>query len=281
MFGRIAGFSAVPALGAYRAHSIDLNRALERLATGKQLNRASDNPAGMVSAESISAELKKLESLVDRSTRELGYLSAKDGAYGAVGDLLVELEGLVVSAANRGAMSDEEIEALQLQADSIVATVNHLAGTQEFNGQKLLDEAHAYQLGHVTVVSQNEDGSTTSRKATLADIANGGSLNLRTGDLEKAQEAIKSAISGVASTRGAIGARSKDVESTIRVSASEIENLTSARSQIVDADYAVEISNLVRAQTLQQASLYMMQVMMQSGERVLGLLTGSTGAMRP
>ncbi len=255
-------------------HAIDLNRAMERLATGRRINRASDDPAGSITTDKLSSDIKSVESRITRSTRELGFLSAKDGAHAAVGDLLVELQGLVVSAANRGAMTEDEVDALQTQANAIVGTINHLADTQTFNDQKTLDEAHAHQLGHVAVTTKNADGTESSSLKSLVDIANGGVLNLKTGDLEKAQESIEGAISDVATTRGAIGARGKDLESQIRVSQSELENLSAAKSQILDADYAAEVSNLIRSQTLQQASMYMMQVMMQQGQQqVIGLLS--------
>lgn len=263
------------ALGAWRGHTIDLNRAMERLATGRRINRASDDPAGTITTDKLTGDIKSVEKRIDGATRELGYLAAKEGAHSVLGDLLLDLQGLVVVAANRGAMSAEELDAVQSQANSIVGTINHLADTQEFNGQKLLDETHAHQLGKVQVTVHKADGSETTSPATLADLANAGSLNLRTGDLTKAQEAIEAAIGEIATTRGAIGARGKDLESQIRVSQAELENLSAARSQILDADYAVEISSLIRAQTLQQASLYMMQVLMQSGQQqVLGLISG-------
>lgn len=265
------------ALGAWQRHGIDLNRAMERLATGRKINRASDDPSGSITSDTLGSDIKAVEKRIEGSTRELGYLAAKDGAHSALSDLLTDLQGLVVSAANRGAMSEGEQDALQGQAESIVSTINHLADTQEFNGQKVLDETHAHQLGKTTVSRKNADGSESDVSVSLADLANGGLLNLKTGDLSKAQEAIESAIGEVATNRGAIGARSRDVESKIRTSQAELENLSAARSQILDADYATEVSNLVRAQTLQQASLYMMQMLMESGrQQVIGLISGTT-----
>lgn len=246
---------------------------MERLATGRKLNRASDDPAGSITADRLSSDIRTVESKITRHERELGFLSAKEGAHAAVGDLLQELQGIVVAAANRGGLSEEEIDAYQAQASAIIGSIDYLAQNQEFNGNKLLDEAHAHQLGEVTLVSKNADGTETLTRESLASIANGGKLNLKTGNLEQAQSAIEAAISEVATTRGAIGARQQDLESQIRVGQSELENLSAARSEIVDADYAEEVSNMIRTQTLQQASMYMMQVMMESGQQVLGLLT--------
>jgi flagellin len=260
-------------LNAFRAHSLDLNRAMERLATGRKLNRASDDPAGSITADRLTSDIRTVESTITRNTRELGFLAAKEGAHGAVGDLLQDLQGIVVTAANRGGMSAEEIDALQTEANAIIGSINYLANNQEFNGNKLLDEAHAHKLGHVTLTTKNADGTDTVTHESLMSVANAGKLNLKTGNLETAQKAIEAAISDVATTRGVIGARQQDLESQIRVGQSELENLSAARSQIVDADYAVEVSNMIRTQTLQQASMYMMQVMMQSGQQVLGLLS--------
>ncbi len=270
------GFAA-RTLGSFRAHTLDLNKTMERLATGRRINRARDDPAGSITADRLSSDITAAQKRIEGFTRQLGSLAAKDGAHAAVGDLLLDLQGLVVSAANRGAMGDQEKEALQQQANSIVATINHLADTQTFDQAKLLDEAHAHQLGKTSVTTTNADGSTTTTVKTLADLANAGGLNLLSGDLEAAQDSIKTAINDIATTRGAIGSRSKDLESQIRTSQAELENLSAAKSQIVDADYAQEVSNLIRQQTLQQASVYMLQVLMQSGQQqVLGLLSNIT-----
>lgn len=261
------------ALNAWRTHSIDLERSLERLATGRRINRAADDPSGVVASDTLRASITSAEKIIDRSMREIGLLASRDGSHAAVGDLLVELQGLVVAAANRGALGDGEIDTLQHQADSIIAAIDHLAGTQRFNGQSLLDEAWTHRLGRINVAVKQPDGTTRVEERTLRDLSNAGGLNLRNGNLAAAQESVEAAIGAVAVIRAGIGARTQSLESTIRTSQSELENLSAARSRVMDTDYAIETSNAIRSRTLQQASLFVMKSMQEAGrEGVLRLL---------
>ncbi|HRJ50165.1 MAG TPA: flagellin, partial [Phycisphaerales bacterium] len=155
-----------------------------------------------------------------------------------------------------------------------VGPCDHLAGTQRFNGHTLLDHAWTHRLGQINVAVPRPDGSTHVEARSLRDLSNAGGLNLRTGDLSAAQESVQAAITGIATIRAGIGARTQKLESMIRTSRSEIENLSAARSRVLDTDYAAETSNAIRARTLQQASLLVMKTMLESGrERVLGLLS--------
>ena len=74
--------------------------SLEKLATGKRINRASDDPSGLVAAETLKVDRTKLDRTIRGFERESSFLGAKDGALSALGDLVLELEGIVVSAAN-------------------------------------------------------------------------------------------------------------------------------------------------------------------------------------
>jgi flagellin len=272
----VGSFNVAPSLNAFATHTRALNTAMERLATGKRINRAADDPSGSIAADQLSADIRSKEKEIERSTRDLAFMAAKDGAFGAVGELMIELEGLVVAAANRGALTKDEREAYQLQVDSILRTIDHLADTQTFNDQKLLDEAYTHKLAQSSIAVKNADGSTSSRPVTLKDLRSGGAINLVDGDLEQAQRIIKDASGEITGTRGAIGRRSQEIESRARVAASELEELTKVKSAIVDADYAQEVSNMIRAQVLQEASLMMASMTMKSaGDLVLSLVQGS------
>lgn len=230
----------VPALSGLRnmdQATREMNRSMERLATARRINRAADDPSGVSAAESLSAEERQLISRIDRLKFEGAFLAAREGGSSVVGDLLVDLNGLVTKAANRGGLSRTEREALQIEADSILKTFDYLSNTTTFNGQRILASSAAQSMG-------------------LGELLTGGKLNLVDGDLEAAATAVKNALGNSAWDRGGIGARMREIESEQRELMNRLENVSAARSLITDTDYAAETANLIRQQALRQAAAF-------------------------
>jgi flagellin len=248
-----------------------LATAMERLATGTKLNRASDDPAGMITAERLESRTIALERTIDRLDFDNHRLAAKDGALSVLSDMAVELEGLVVAAANTGGLSEAEREAMQIEADSIVAGMNHVVNTSMFNGEQLLRGYDTSSLGAVES-TVTVDGESESVTYTLSDLASGGLLDLTNGDLELAQEVASNAASKIARARGAVGNQMLENESRMRSSTTELVNSTQALSAIRDTDYYAETTAMVRAQVLEQAGMAALLIGLQHQGRVLDLL---------
>ncbi len=246
--------------------------AFERLATGSRINRASDDPSGLVAAESMSAERASLERRIERYERANLRLAAEEGVLGVVGDLLVELDGLVVTASNTDGLSGAERKALQVQADSILDAIGHIRATATYDGQLLLGGAG----GRVVVQGAPGPGGGSpgdDQPLSLASIRSGGRLNLVDGDLEAAQEFVRAARDANTERRAGIGRSMNDNDRRHRLAGVELENLTGAISMIKDTDYAAEVSALVRAQVLEQASMAVISLgARQTAASVLSLL---------
>ncbi len=256
-----------------------INQALERLATGSRINRAADDPSGMMAVESLDAEIASLEAAMTGRERSMARLGAQEGSMSVLSDLLIELEGVIVTAAGGAGRSPEELEALQLQANSIIDAIDLLGTTARFNGELLLGGYGSTSLGEVmvSVPSDDPDGEPTMQAVTLSSLRSGGALNLIDGDLEAAMQSAESARSAVAFRRGSIGATQQQMQIDMEEMSSRLINLAGARSNIQDADIAQETSALVRAQVLQQASIQAALIGRQSAEGTLALLTGLTG----
>jgi len=137
----------VPALVAMTdlaRNNEDLATSLQRLSSGLQINRAADNPAGLIASEFLRAEISGLESAVTNSQRAINVITTAEGALTEVSSLLVTIRQLVVEAANVGALSSDEIEANQLQVDSAVESITRIANTTSFAGLNLLDGSLDY-----------------------------------------------------------------------------------------------------------------------------------------
>ncbi len=253
-------FLSLIARGALARATRESNTAMERLATGKKLSRASDDPSGAMTVTDLKVQEAKLRSQLQGIERESAFLGAKEGAHSVVADLLVELQEHVVAAANKDVLTEDELQAHQDEVDSILKTINRLADTAEFNGNRLMEGSHSHQLGVYFTTVKGPDGKIEHVTRSLADLMSGGEFDLLHGDMEEAQRTVKAAISSVSGVRAGIGIRMKDLDVDRRVSLAELEGISSARSEIEDADFGQETANLVRAQVMQQAALFTTQL---------------------
>lgn len=129
----------------------DLNLRLERLSSGLRINRGADDPAGLIASESLRSEIRGLSGAITNSERAINVISTADAALAEVSKMLLEIKGLINTSANSGALSDAEIEANQLQVDSLLESINRVANSTQFNGKKLLNGQLGYTIdGQVT-----------------------------------------------------------------------------------------------------------------------------------
>ncbi|MCK4872007.1 MAG: hypothetical protein KAS72_04705 [Phycisphaerales bacterium] len=274
----ITGSNGMQALHAHQANMVELGNSLRHLATGQRITRAADDPAGMVSAEQLKAAIAVLEAESRSAERSQHIAASADAALGEISDRLVDLRGLAVANANTGAMSDAEREANQIEMDAIIQSVNRIAGSAMFNGEKLLDGELALSVASDSLVidevsasvlgTLTEDGDID---VSLADLATGGR---HVGDDAIAGDVVEAAAQQVSTMRGRLGAfQSNAIQSHIRSAGVALTNTYSAFSQVSDTDFAAETARLARAETLQRTSLMVLAEANDTHRQtVLGLL---------
>jgi flagellin len=272
-----AGF--LTAQRTFTANLWDLNSSLQKLATGNRINRGSDDPAGLIAGTQLGAVLRGLEAEVRSMQRADTVANVAEGGLSSTADQLSDANALAVSAANTAGMSEEERQALQMEMDAILSTIDRTASNTSFNGDPLLDGTATITAGGTTL--ELDSASTGDLGAveidgetyTLADVGSGGSLNLVDGDVEKAQLVIKAAISDVATARGELGSFQRhSLNSGIENAQTSFINTASAYSQIMDTDYAAETMKMNRAMVLQQASLGVLSMYASMQSSILSLL---------
>jgi flagellin len=137
----------IPAVVSQRHLAVaqrDLAVALERLSSGLKINRGADDPAGLIVSERLRSEISAVTQAIDNSQRAINVIATTEGALNEVSSLLTDINALIVEAANRGAFSDEEVAANQLQIDSAIESITRIANTTTFAGRKLLDGSLDY-----------------------------------------------------------------------------------------------------------------------------------------
>ena len=151
-------------------------------------------------------------------------------------------------------------------------TFNVTGGGADFNLAPDVNLAGKVSLGIETVTTANLGDSTTG---FLAALKSGGSANVQTGNLTKAQEILDTATKQVSSLRGRLGAFTKNVVgATINSLGVALENTTAAESAIRDTDFAAETAAMTRAQILMQASTQALALSNQAPQAVLQLMRG-------
>ncbi|MCK4660492.1 MAG: flagellin [Phycisphaerae bacterium] len=139
--------SNIPAVVAQRHLLVsqrELGVALERLSSGIRINRGADDPAGLIVSERLRAEIEGLNQAINNSHRAINVIATTEGALNEVSALLIDIQGLIVEAANSGAFSPEERDANQLQIDSAIESIGRIANVTTFAGRKLLDGSLDY-----------------------------------------------------------------------------------------------------------------------------------------
>ena len=126
-----------------------LNNTLERLSTGLRINRGKDDPAGLIASENLRSEATSLEAAIGNAERADQVVNIAEGGLQEVSTLLNDLQGLLTSSASQAGLSDSEREANQLQIDSILQTIDRIAGASSFQGTKLLNGNFDYQTNNV------------------------------------------------------------------------------------------------------------------------------------
>ncbi len=196
----------IPSLSAatrLTANQNDLVLRLERLSSGLRINRGADDPAGLIASESLRSEIRGINAAIENSGRAINVIATADAALSEVSKLLLEVKGLVNSSSNSGALSDEEVEANQLQIDSLIDSINRVANSTQFNTKKLLNG----QLGY-TVSSQNQ-ASLPRLQIFGARVPSGSSLPVTVQVTQSAQTAQLTITAGGGSGLSASGSSSQ------------------------------------------------------------------------
>ncbi|TVS09056.1 MAG: flagellin [Phycisphaerales bacterium] len=136
-------------------NNFQLNTSLERLSTGLRINRGKDDPAGLIASENLRSEIRSTNAAISNAERADQVLNIAEGGLQEVSGLLVELQGLLTATASKAGLSKEEQDANQVQIDSILQTIDRIAGQTNFQGVKLLNGNFDYQTSAVNAsVSQ-------------------------------------------------------------------------------------------------------------------------------
>ncbi len=145
---------------------------MTRLATAKRINRAADDPAGMIAANMLSQEITATDAAISNASRADAMLNVADGAATQISSLVQEISALAVASAGNSSLTAAERAANQSQIDSAIEAIDRIVRTTTFNGKRLLDGSQAittYMSG--ADATHIKDVDVSSRPATATNAA--------------------------------------------------------------------------------------------------------------
>ena len=252
---------------------------MQELSTGKRINRASDDAAGLSIRETMTAQITGLNSAIKNANDGISLAQVAEGGLSVVTDILQRMRELSVQAIN-STNTSADISALNQEYGQLSQELARNMSSVEFNGTSLFTTTSDFtfhvgaNIGQTVTVGSADLGvassaitgvlpnsATTSGLDTLVNANNSANLS-----------AIDLALTAVNSSRATLGAIQSRFSQTITYLQTAVENQTAARGRIMDADFAAETANLSRAQILQQAGTAMIAQANQMPQSVLQLL---------
>jgi flagellin len=239
-----------------------LNSTIHRIATGQRINNAGDDPTGVGIALHHSARISGIQSAVINAETALSALETADTALMEISDLLIEMRDLAVNAANDATLTAANRQTLNSAFESFRDLITSTAEAAKFNGISLLDGTFATP-GKDSQVGPDSGGANIMSiimPEITADTIAGGANTLTTvtlsssADALDALSAVNDSIDYLNEVLSSIGFQEQRLNTIIDNLYAAQVNVIAAKSSIVDADLASEISRFASLQIIAQAA---------------------------
>ncbi len=266
----------VAAVNSYRNLSVtdgQMSKSLEKLSSGFRINRAADDASGLAISEKLRGQVRGLDTASANAQNGISLIQTAEGALNETTAILQRMRELTVQAANDTNVAADRT-AIKTEIDQLSAEITRIAGTTEFNTQKLLDGGSVATGGLTFQIGANAGQVLNVKIADMdATALTVNALDVSSADTASASLAkIDTAIAAVSSQRSSLGAVQNRLEHTVKNLNVASENLAASESRIRDTDMAKEMMNFTRSQILSQAGTAMLAQANQAPQGVLSLL---------
>jgi flagellin len=253
-----------------------LGKAMEQLSTGKRINSAGDDAAGLAIVNRMTSQIKALDQSVRNANDGISMMQTAEGATKEITNMLQRMRELSVQAAN-DSYSSTDRTAIAAEVTQLTSEITRVATNTQWNGMSILGGLAAYTSMTFQVGTEGDATSavTVGFSAMSAGALAIGSTSLSFTTSVQAQASIElldTAITTVDTFRSGLGARINRLTSAADNLANIALNTSASRSQIEDTDYAKATTDLAKSQIIQQAATAMLAQANQAPQSVLSLL---------
>ena len=259
----------------------NLQKTMERLSSGKRINSASDDAAGMAVAAKLRADVRSLNQAVRNANDAVSLVNTYDGASAEIESILVRMRELAVQTSN-GTYQDDDRALAQEEIDALAEEIDRIALNTTFNRQNIASGSGGGSSGSGTFTFRvgPQSGSADDVDVHLAslqagDLGSNGVGSLSVGSASSASDAVEdidAALAALATARAVAGAFVNRLGHTVSNLQNVSQRTSEALSGVEDADYAAESAHLARGMVLAQAGTAMLAQANQSPQYILALL---------
>ena len=257
--------AAIDAANNLNTTEMALEKSTQQLSSGLRINSAADDAAGLTISESLTSQINGVDQANRNAQDGVSLVQTASGALTQVQQMLQRIRELAVQYGNSTLNSTDQT-AIQTEVNQLLSEINQIGSTAQFNGIDILNSGSTLTFQVGANDGETITVSTISLGSTVGTISLGTSTTLSTID------AAINAVSGVASTFGAVQNR---LQYTMANLSTYEENLTAANTRIVDVDMASAMTSFTSEQVLQQAGTAMLSQAQKLPDAVLSLLQGA------
>jgi len=278
--------SSITASRILSENRADLEKAMERLSSGKRINSANDDAAGMAVAAKMRADIRSLNQSVRNTNDAISLVNTYDGAASEIESILIRMRELAVQAKN-GTYEAADRTNANYEYEALKTEITRIAGVSAFNRMTVAstsdtagattsgDKAFSFYVG-ADVAKSGNTVTFSSQALDLNKAVPDSTLNsvIDTAAAGSAITNLDVAIYQLAANRSQAGALVNRLEHTVSNLMNVSQRLQEAVSGIEDADYAAESAALARGMVLAQAGTAMLAQANQAPNFILALLRG-------
>jgi flagellin len=251
-------------------------KTMEQLSTGKRINGAADDAAGMAIANKMTAQIRGLNQAVRNANDGVSMIQVAEGATNEVTNMLQRMRELSVQGSNN-TNNDNDLKAIKAEYRELSKEIVRISNNTEWNTKKVANSAAVstvYQVGAnsgqtITVVFKDIMGlSGLTAVVTAAETGSAGSVTLTAASITN----LSTALDALDAYRGNLGATINRLTYAADNLTNVSTNTAASRSRIQDTDYAKATTELARTQIIQQAATAMLAQANQAPQQVLSLL---------
>ena len=260
-----------------------LQSSMEKLSSGLQINKAGDDSANLAISEKMRSQIRGLNQASKNISNGVSFIQTTEGYLDETTSILQRIRELAVQASN-GVYSDEDRMQIQVEVSQLVAEVDRIASSAQFNGMNMLtgrftregESVMQFQVG--ANVDQNVRvyiGTMTATALGLKGMQGDESNQISISDPEQANltiATIDEALKNVNKQRADLGAYQNRFELAGKGINVAAENMTASESKIRDADIASEMVEYTKDQILLQSATAMLAQANSNSQNVLSLL---------
>ena len=263
-----------------------LTKDMEKLSSGERINRAGDDASGLAVSEKMRAQIRGLNQASTNAQNGISFIQTTEGYLQETTDIIHRIRELAVQSSN-GIYSDEDRMQIQVEVSQLVAEVDRIASTAQFNGMNMLTGRFAQSTGENTVtgsmwfhIGANMDqrmqvfiGTMTSEALGIREIGTETPMSLASPDMaNRAIGTIDEALKKINKQRADLGGYQNRMEYAVRGLDISAENMQASESRIRDTDMASQMVEFTKNQVLTQAGTAMLAQANSQSQNVLSLL---------